>query len=359
MTDSQGFDLDVVRLKSWFVDQQLTEDSATAFTAELLAGGRSNVTYRVWQNTCEWVVRRPPFGHVMPSAHDMAREFRVLTGMHRGGFRVPEPYAYCSDTEVIGAPFVVMEFVSGAIYAHAAQTDDLSVAQTAALSHELITVLHDLHRVDATAVGLGDFGRPDGFLQRQVVRWQKQWELSQTRDFPLMSQFSQELSRRIHELPAQADTAIIHGDYRLDNTIVDPATLQIKAVVDWEMSTLGHPLMDLALLLVYWTEPSDQLRQKIPLTDGVTDVPGFYSRAQLVDSYAALSDRSLDDLDVCIALSCMKLAVILESIRKRTLAGQQVGGSAEQAEQMRVATDALVEIGHLSLRDSGMTALGS
>ncbi|MFY9331172.1 MAG: phosphotransferase family protein [Candidatus Nanopelagicales bacterium] len=359
MEESTGFDLDTPGFQAWLLEQQLTDDASTPLESELLTGGRSNVTYRVSQGEREWVVRRPPFGHVMPSAHDMGREFTVLSGLRGGGFRVPQPYAFCDDARVIGAPFLVMEFVAGSVYAHRWQTEGLAVEQTSTLSEQLVSVLADLHAVNADAVGLGDFGRPQGFLQRQVRRWQQQWELSQTRDFALMAEFATRLHSQVGEMPTETDWSIIHGDYRLDNTIVDPETFRIRAVVDWEMSTLGHPMSDLALLLVYWTQPNDGLRKNVPLTDGVTDAAGFVSREQIVGMYVERSGRSVDDLDVCIALSCFKLAVILESIRKRMIAGQQVGGSTTEADELLLATDALIEIGNLSLTTGGMQALSS
>ena len=356
---NSSFDLDVAAVLPWFKSEGLTADGTTPFAAELLAGGRSNVTYRVRQNEDEWVLRRRPFGHVMPSAHDMEREFRVLTGMHRALFPSPEPFAYCADESLIGAPFLVMEFVDGGIYAHAEQTKLLSSYQRNALSKELTEVLAALHDVDAHAVGLADLGRPEGFLQRQVARWQKQWSLSRTRDFPAMDELGIRINKTLESAVLDNEWGVIHGDYRLDNTIVDPNTMRIRAVVDWEMSTLGDPLADLALLLVYWTQPGDRLRSQVPLTDGVTDLAGFFTRSELVESYTRLSGRSVDNLDACIALSCMKLGVILESIRKRMMDGAQVGGSDELAEQMRVATDALIEIGHLSISDGGLAALSS
>lgn len=351
--------LDRSRLLRWLADQGLPVDPQGPLEAELLARGRSNVTYRVRQGDLDWVVRRQPFGHVMPSAHDMAREHRVISGMHAGGFVVPEPIALCEDPEVIGSVFHVMGFVPGLVMGSASETASLTSDQARELSLELVDTLARLHAVDAPSVGLGDLGRPSGFLVRQAQRWRSQWELSQTREQPLALQLADRLESRVASLPENTPWSVVHGDFRLDNTIVDPKTMQVAAVVDWEMSTLGDPLTDLGLLLVYWTRPDDVALKRLPLVDGVTDHPGFLDRIQLVDAYVDASGRDVDHLDACIALSCFKLAVILESIRKRILAGAQVGSAADQADLMGGATDLLLEMGSAALEGDALEALGS
>lgn len=356
--------LDRERLRSWLVAQGLPVHPNAPLEAELLARGRSNVTYRIRQVGAEsggidWVVRRQPFGHVMPSAHDMAREHRVIKGVHAGGFAVPEPIALCQDPDVIGSVFHVMEYVPGLVMGAAAETEHLTPTQARELSIEIVTTLARLHAIDAQDVGLGDLGRPDGFLVRQAARWRSQWELSRTRDQPLAVALADELDHRLSTLQTGLPWSIVHGDYRLDNTIVDPQTMRIHAVVDWEMSTLGDPLSDLALLLVYWTRPTDQILKRLPLVDGVTDHAGFIDREELVEIYAQVSGRDVGHLDIAIALSCFKLAVILESIRKRILAGAQVGTAADQADLMGQATDVLLEVGMEALASDALAALGA
>jgi len=356
--------LDRNQLLAWLVEQELPVDPDQPLEAELLARGRSNVTYRIRQGVSDsdgidWVVRRQPFGHVMPSAHDMAREHRVISGVYAGGFPVPQPIALCEDPDVIGSVFHVMGYVPGLVMGAATETAHLTPPQARDLSHEIVSTLAQLHAIDANEVGLGELGRPEGFLIRQAARWRSQWDLSQTRDQPLAIDLADRLTTRVENVPAGAPWSIVHGDYRLDNTIVDPETMRIRAVVDWEMSTLGDPLSDLALLLVYWTRPTDRLLKRLPLVDGVTDHEGFIDRRELVDTYASASGRDVDHLDVCIALSCFKLAVILESIRKRILAGAQVGSAAGQADLMGQATDVLLELGLASLEGDALEALDS
>ena len=251
---------------------------------QLIAGGRSNLTYRLTvsgpgaapgteagpgaapgteaapgsaaDGTRLLVLRRPPLGHVLPTAHDMSREFRVLSAL--AGTRVPVAplVASCTDDEVIGAPFYVMEYVPGVVLRTRADTKALTEAQAAELSRRLAEMLAAIHDVDVNQVGLGDLGRGAGYLRRQLDRWQRQWELSATQDRPGYTQLVQRLTAA---LPAEGQTTLVHGDYRLDNALVtlNPQP-RITAVVDWEMATLGDPLADLGLTLVYWTEDGEE-----------------------------------------------------------------------------------------------------
>ena len=358
MTTASPEGLDLDRVTPWLVDRGLLIGSVPVH-AERLSGGLSNVTYLVHQGDRRFVVRRPPLGHVMPTAHDMAREYAVLGGVTRGGFRAPTPLALCEDVEVNGAPFLVMEFVPGRILSSDQAAAELAPHDASTLSTELIDVLAQLHEVNAVEVGLADLGRPEGFLARQVARWGKQWELSKTRELPAIDSLFTWLDDRVATLPSGMPWSIVHGDYRLDNCIVAADTPQIDAVLDWEMATLGDPLMDLATLLVYWSRPGDQRRHQIRFAAFVTDRDGFWDRTALVDRYAGVSGRDLGHLDVCLALSAVKLAVIMESIRKRTLAGQQLGAGTELADGMALATDALVEIGVAVADGGGVEALSS
>jgi aminoglycoside phosphotransferase (APT) family kinase protein len=353
VTSPEGLDLAAVG--PWLAAQGLIADGP--IEAVRLAGGLSNVTYLVTQDDRQLVIRRPPLGHVMPTAHDMGREFTVLTGVTRGGFPAPQPLAYCDDDAVIGAKFLVMEYVAGRIISSDAAAADLTVADASALSAELVDVLADLHAIDARAVGLGDLGRPDGFLARQVKRWAGQWELSKTRELPAIDQLLTWLDERVTSLPADLPWSIVHGDYRLDNAIVDPLQPRIRAVLDWEMATLGDPLMDLATMLVYWSRPGDELRHQIRFAAFVTDRDGFWERPALVERYTERSGIDVGHLDVCVVLSGLKLAVIMESIRKRTLAGQQLGADTSLADGMAMATDALAEMGLAVASGGGVDAL--
>ena len=352
-TSPEGLDLE--SLAPWLRERGLVGDGA--LDGVRLSGGLSNVTYLVTQGDTSLVVRRPPLGHVMPTAHDMGREFTVLSGMERGGFRAPRPRAYCDDDSVIGARFLVMEYVPGRILSSDAAAEGLSPDDAGVLSAELMDTLAALHAVDAAAVGLGDFGRPEGFLARQVQRWRQQWELSKTRELPAIDALAAWLDERVATIPLNAPWSVVHGDYRLDNCIIDPVEPRVRAVLDWEMSTLGDPLMDLATILVYWSRPGDALRHEIRFAAFVTDRAGFWERDALVRRYAEVSGRDLGHLDVCIALSGFKLAVIMESIRKRTLAGQQLGADTSLADGMAAATDALAQMGLLVAEGEGVAAL--
>ena len=355
MTSPEGLDLDAV--VPWLRERGLIGGGDVE--ASRLAGGLSNVTYLVTQGETSLVIRRPPLGHVMPTAHDMGREFTVLSGMARGGFRAPKPLAFCDDESVNGARFLVMEYVPGRILSSDAAAEGLSAQDAGVLSAELMDTVAELHNVDAAAVGLGEFGKPEGFLARQVGRWRQQWELSKTRDLPEIESLATWLDERVATIPVGAPWSVVHGDYRLDNCIVDPVDPRVRAVLDWEMSTLGDPISDLAVMLVYWTDADDTLRSAVPVAQHITDRPGFWTRSQLVDRYAEYTGRSLDHLDFCSALACFKLAVIMESILARSLQGQQLGTGAGEVDAMRQSTEALTVLGLRVLDEGAIAGLGS
>ncbi|HZD98194.1 MAG TPA: phosphotransferase family protein [Micromonosporaceae bacterium] len=316
--------LDLVRLRSYLdsrpSDSPTGQRSRGPLRAERVEGGKSNLTYVVTDGTSEFVVRRPPLGHVLATAHDMSREFRVMTALGPTSVPVPATYLLCEDSDVIGAPFYVMQFVAGMVYRGSAQTSALTVPRATAIAHNIIDVLADLHDVDPVAVGLGDFGRPDGYLQRQVVRWGKQLAASRSRDLPGIGELQERLAA---DIPLSGAPAIVHGDYRLDNAIVDDHD-RVAAVLDWEMATLGDPLADLGLLLVYWdgvgTMPRGTLNQ------AVTPDSGFPTGSELIARYAARRDVDLGRLPWYHAFGFFKLAVIAEGIHYRYSQGQTVGG---------------------------------
>lgn len=342
LADPPGLRLDAVT--AWLAANAVP--LTAPITPTLFPGGRSNVTYRLVDAAgASVVLRRPPLGNVLPTAHDMAREHRVLTGLHRAGYPVPAPLALCPDPAVTGAPFLAMEFVDGRIVATAADAAALTQAERARTSAALVGALADLHRVDVDTAGLGDLGRPEGYLPRQLTRWTKQWELTRTRDLAAMDELRTRIESGMAALPDSPAWSLVHGDYRLDNVILEPTSPTVRAVLDWEMSTLGDPLSDLALTLLYWTQASDTLRHRVPVAEHLTDAPGFWSRAQLVDAYATASGLPLEHLDLCTALACFKLAVITESIHARTLSGKQLGTAAGDVHAMGVATEALADLG--------------
>ena len=293
-------------------------------SADVIAGGRSNLTYVVRDDEHRWVVRRPPLAHVLPTAHDMAREWRVISALQDTAIPVAPAIAFCADPDVIGAPFYVMGFVDGHVVRGTLPSEWPDTAATRrAMSTALIETLLTLHAVEPADVGLGDFGRPDGFLERQVRRWWQQWEASKTRELPAI----EELHRRLLAgLPPQSAPGIVHGDYRFDNVIYAPRDPgAIAAVVDWEMSTIGDPLCDLGLLAVYWvTSASDPTAAMLPgsrggIGDGVPD------RDAMIAEYRARSDRDTSHLEWYIALGHYKLAIIAEGIHARFLLGMTVG----------------------------------
>jgi aminoglycoside phosphotransferase (APT) family kinase protein len=295
----------------------------------LISGGRSNLTYRVEGGGRTWVLRRPPLGHVLPTAHDMTREFRVLTGMRRAGFPAPPPIALCEDPAVNDYPFYVMEYREGVIIADRipegyAETEE----RRRAIGCALIETLVQLHAIDYEAVGLGDFGRPEGYLERQVRRWSEQWARSETRPLPAID----ELIRRLRaSIPVSPKPTVVHGDYRLGNMMLDREDpRRVVAVLDWEMATLGDPLSDLGYTLGYWGEVGDSeeyLAARAAST--VTAQPGFHTRQELVAMYARLSQRDVSAIEWYEIFAAYKLAVIVEGIHARYLKGETVGEGFE------------------------------
>lgn len=315
--------LDLPRLAAYLQDTApglITEP----IDAELIAGGRSNLTYVV---NDVFVLRRPPLGHVLATAHDMTREHRIISALGPTAVPVPAALLLCEDTSVLGAPFYIMSRVPGVVLRSRQQTDPLGDEARRDVAFAMMDTLADLHRVDPTEVGLADFGRPEGFLERQVRRWSKQLAQSTSRDLPDAGTLRDRLAAGI---PVSATTAIVHGDYRLDNLIVDPATMRVAAVLDWEMATLGDPLTDLGLLLAYWTV-LDRLKAGVnPIADGLGADAGFPDGDALLDRYAKSSGAALDDLHWYVAMACYKLAVILEGIHFRYTSGQTVGAGFDQ-----------------------------
>jgi aminoglycoside phosphotransferase (APT) family kinase protein len=324
-----GLDLDRLRL---FLGD------GPPLSATLFRGGRSNLTYAVTDGTNRWVLRRPPLGHVLPTAHDMSREHTVLAALSRAGYPVPEPVLFCADREPIGAPFYLMEHVDGTIYRDAEQLGALGPEKMHALILSLVDNLADLHALDPAAIGLADFGHPEGFNTRQVRRWKKQLDASRSREVAGIEELHARLAVDIPE----GDGTVVHGDYRLDNVLIGPQ-LEIKAVLDWEMSTLGDPLSDLALMLVYAGRP---LLIKDGKPSAPVDVPGHPSLVEMGATYAKRSGRDVSDLHWYVAFAAFKLAVILEGVHYRYVQGKTVG---EGFDTVGALVGPLVRQGHEAL----------
>ncbi len=333
MTDLPGLDLE--RFAAWF-DAACPGEIGGPLRGRLIAGGRSNLTYEVSDGTRNWVVRRPPLGHVLATAHDMAREYRVITALRDTSVPVPLSYALCTDPDVLGAPFYVMSAVNGVAYRTAEQLGAVGPARARVIAERMVGTLALLHAVDPAEVGLADFGRPEGFLARQVRRWQKQLDASRSRTVAGIDELHELLAANT---PEGTPPTIVHGDYRLDNVLVGPDD-KIAAVVDWEMATLGDPLTDVGLLIVY--QRMDRLAEG-PMA---SDAPGYPTEAEILSRYAEFSGRDLPDLGFYIALASFKIAVVLEGIHYRYVHGQTVGAGFE-------AIGTLVE----PLVASGLTAL--
>ncbi|MFE0256760.1 phosphotransferase family protein [Streptomyces sp. NPDC059010] len=310
--------LDVDALGKWL--GELVPDLDGPVRARLLQGGRSNLTYEIQAGPHHWVLRRPPLGTLTPSAHDMAREYRVVAALHGTGVPVAAPVGLCEDRSVIGAPFAVVEFVDGTVVRSAQDAASLSADEQRGCALALVDRLAALHAVDPAAVGLGEFGRPEGYLTRQLKRWRGQWGLVRTRETPLVDQLFTAL---VDRLPTKGPSGIVHGDYRLDNTLLDRADPElVRAIVDWEMATLGDPLTDLGMLLVYWDPVSEPVLGVRHILHGN---PGFPTAGELAEHYAHRTGADLSQLPFYQALGYFKLAVIAEGIHARHLAGQTVG----------------------------------
>ncbi|MFE9599826.1 phosphotransferase family protein [Streptomyces hokutonensis] len=309
-----GLDLDRLR---GLLDRERPGLVTGPLSGRLIEGGRSNLTYAVTDGSAKWVVRRPPLGHVLATAHDMKREHRVISALHPTDVPVPNPVLLCEDDEVLGAPFYVMEFVEGTPYRTADELVPIGPERTRGAVLELVDTLVELHAVDPAEVGLADFGRPEGFLDRQLRRWGKQLAASRNRELPGVEELHAALGRHLPDSPTPT---VVHGDYRLDNVLIGEDD-KIKAILDWEMSTLGDPLTDLGLLVMY------SIPLKLPNSPISTtaSAPGHPTPAELIERYAARSGRDVSSVAWYTAFAWFKLAVILEGIHYRYTLGQTVG----------------------------------
>jgi aminoglycoside phosphotransferase (APT) family kinase protein len=309
----------------------------------LISGGKSNLTYRVGSDAGELILRRPPLGNILPTAHDMGREHRVLSALEGTVVPVPRTFYIGDGDSPLGAPFYLMERLLGHICRNAIPAGYAQAPEhRRAIGEALVDVLADLHTVEPAAVGLAEFGRPAGFMERQLRRWSKQWEASKVQDLPALDALRDDLVRT---LPPQRAEAIVHGDYRLDNTILHPTRPgTIVGVLDWEMSTLGDPFTDLGALLTFWSEAGDhEVLLAARIVAPVTAAEGFPTRAEVIERYARRTGFDVSDVDWYQAFAFFKLAVVCQGIAARAAGGSMVGSGFDEAQRL-VAP--LVEAGH-------------
>jgi aminoglycoside phosphotransferase (APT) family kinase protein len=301
-------------VEAWF--EANVSGARPPLTFDRISGGRSNLTFGVRDaDGHAWALRRPPLGKRLGSAHDMGREHRVIAALQETPVPVPPAVGLCEDESVNGAPFYVMGFVEGPVLRSASDAEAFDEAERRAIGERVIDTLAAIHEVDPDAVGLGELGRKEAYVERQLKRWHGQWEKSKTRELELVDDVHARLAARI---PEQGPATIVHGDYRLDNMILSPGG-EVAAVVDWELCTLGDPMADVGMLLVYWSQEGDDF---MPLFAPATIAPGFPNRDEVRARYAERSGRDLSRIDFFVALGYWKLAIILEGVYARYASGQ-------------------------------------
>jgi aminoglycoside phosphotransferase (APT) family kinase protein len=331
----RGIDRD--RVTEWFREHVPEATPPLAFS--LITGGHSNLTYRVEDARARaFVLRRPPLGAVLATAHDMGREHRIVSALADTPVPVPPVFGLCEDESVNGAPFYVMEFVEGFVLETADQTKaHFEREQRGEIGRSVIRVLADLHAVDPDGVGLGDLGRREAYLARQLKRWRSQWEKSKTRELPAMEEVHQAL---LSAMPEQVGASVVHGDYRLGNMIVG-ADARIAAVLDWELCTLGDPLADVGYVMNNWAEPGESVPSARGAALSPTLAGGFPTRAEFLAAYAERTGRDTSRVDYYRAFQYWRLAAIVEGVLSRYLKG--VMGGAADTDAFRAQVDGLAE----------------
>jgi aminoglycoside phosphotransferase (APT) family kinase protein len=337
MSSSSGNDIKGIRSESvsdWLAIH--VDGLRPPFEFESIVGGHSNLTYKITDaagRRC--VLRRPPTGMVLATAHDMAREYRIVTAVGRSEVPVPETLGLCEDLEINDAPFYIMDYVDGTVL-NDAQTTEALLTESArrSLSDHTAEVLAALHAVDPNTIGLGDLAKREDYIARQLKRWQGQWEKSKTRELPQMDEVFQGLSSNI---PQQRGSGIVHGDYRLGNMLVGEKG-RILAVLDWELCTLGDTLADIGYLLNNWFQPGDVSADKAAAF-GPTSIGSFSTREELVERYAELTGRPVVSVNYYRAFQYWRLAAIVEGVLARYLKG--VMGNAADTDVFRAQVDGL------------------
>ena len=314
-----GEELDQARLESFLKDS--IPGLSGPLNIKQFPSGHSNLTYLIEVGDREMVLRRPPFGTKAKTAHDMGREYRILKALQPVYPYAPEPWAYTEDEAVMGCPFYVMERIKGFILHRDLPPGlSLSAAQVRQLFTRLMEVLYELHSVDYEKAGLADFGKPEGYVKRQVEGWSKRYRAARTPDAPDCEAV---MAWLLDKMPGESDQpAIIHNDFKLDNVVLDAHDpLRVVGVLDWEMATLGDPLMDLGASLAYWIQPGDPDELQV-MRMQPTDLPGALTREEIVDLYSQLSGRRFDNFDFYYCFGLFRLGVIAQQIYYRYYHGQ-------------------------------------
>lgn len=312
--------IDVAAVGAWLGEHVPGLEPPLAFTR--IGDGQSNLTFRVEDAGGEQIVlRRPPLGEILASAHDVVREHRILTALHPVGFPVPRTLGVCEDASVTGAPFYAMEHCDGIVLGSAAAAEGLDRAGRAAAGRNIATTLAELHALDLDRIGLGDFRRPESLISRQLRRWRRQWEASKTRELDDVEDVAAWLEAR---MPEERETVLLHGDYHLHNFVLGPDA-RLRAVLDWELSTAGDPLADVGQMVAYWNElrsPEGFFREPVAAAEGFPDAH------ELADLYAEAAGRDLGTLAYWVAFAYWKIAIIVEGVYRRWLNDPQNGSDA-------------------------------
>ncbi|TCD06247.1 phosphotransferase family protein [Erythrobacteraceae bacterium CFH 75059] len=334
--------LDEAALTAWLRDH--VEGFAGPVALAKFKGGQSNPTYRIDTPGRSYVLRRQPFGKLLPSAHAVDREYRVMTALGRTGFPVPRMFGLCEDATVIGSKFFVMELVDGRSLWNGAMPR-ASADERRALYHAMIDTLADLHLTDADPIGLADYGRSEDYCARQIARWSTQYRLSETETLPEMDRLIEWLPQTV---PPQHASGIVHGDYRLDNLLFAPDAPRVAAVLDWELSTLGDPVADFAYLMLNWVNPPDGRAGIGGLDHAALGIP---TMEEAVDRYVARTGYPVPPMDWYFAYNLFRLAGIMQGIKKRVIDGT---ASSAHARQMSERVGPLVHTAYLFARRAGL-----
>ena len=339
--------IDLARVTPWLVEH--VPDLEPPLELTRVGEGQSNLTYRVRDASGRKIVlRRPPTGDILPSAHDMAREYRVRRGLASENMPVPRPLALCEDPEVTGAVFYVMEHVDGLVLTMLETAERMTPAARAETGRSLVRTLVRLQSTDLEASGLAEMRRPGSYGSRQLRRWRRQWEASRTRDLPLVDALADRLEANV---PEETNVTVVHGDFHLLNVIVGPNG-EVRAVVDWELCTVGDPLADLGLTIAYWSElgkPAGEERHLF--REPITDLPGFPDSAQLIALYERASGRDVSQLGFWLAFAYWKIAIITEGVYRRWLDNPSSGSNPEH---VGAAVERLVELADRAARETSI-----